>query len=35
MSPLLLFGLQFTFSLIIFSMVAKWYITPALNKPRS
>src|SRR6202521_4247501 len=32
MSPLLLFGLQFTFSLIIFSMVAKWYITPALNK---
>jgi hypothetical protein len=25
-------GLQFTLSLIIFSMVAKWYIAPALNK---
>jgi hypothetical protein len=28
----LLFGVQFTLSLIIFALVAKWYITPALNK---
>src|SRR5262249_37878175 len=32
MSAQLLFSMQFTFSLIIFSMVAKWYITPALNR---
>src|SRR5262245_59290243 len=32
MSAQLLLGLQFTFSLIIFSMIAKWYIMPALNK---
>ena len=32
MSPLSLFGVQFTLSVIIFSLVAKWYITPALNR---
>jgi hypothetical protein len=32
MNPQLLFGLQFTLSLVIFSMVAKWYIAPALDK---
>jgi hypothetical protein len=31
-SPSSLSGLQFVLSLIIFSMVAKWYIAPALNK---
>jgi hypothetical protein len=32
MNPQLLFGVQFTLSLIIFTMVAKWYIAPVLNK---
>ena len=32
MNPQLLFGVQFTLSLIIFAMVAKWYIAPALSK---
>jgi hypothetical protein len=31
-SPTSLSALQFTLSLIIFSLIAKWYITPALNK---
>jgi len=31
MNPLLLFSVQFTLSLIIFAMVAKWYIAPALD----
>src|SRR5438876_6896346 len=31
MSPMALLGLQFTFSLVLFALVAKWYITPALN----
>ena len=32
MNAQLLFGVQFTLSLIIFAMIAKWYISPALNK---
>ena len=32
MNPLLLFGVQFTLSLIIFAMIAQWYIAPALDK---
>ena len=32
MNPLLLFGVQFTLSVMIFAIVAKWYIAPALNK---
>lgn len=32
MSPFLLFGVQFTLSLVIFGMVAQWYITPALDR---
>ena len=32
MSPTALSGVQFTFSLIIFSLVAKWYVAPALNE---
>ena len=32
MNPLPLFGLQVTLSLVIFGIVAKWYIAPALNK---
>ena len=32
LNPLLLFGLQFTLSLILFAMAAKWYIAPALSK---
>ncbi len=32
MNPQLLFGVQFTLSLILFVMVARWYIAPALNK---
>jgi hypothetical protein len=32
MSPTTLFGVQFTFSLVVFALVAKWYITPALAK---
>lgn len=32
MSPMALFGLQFTFSCVLFALVAKWYITPALDK---
>ncbi len=32
MNPLLLFAVQFTLSLILFVMVARWYIAPALNK---
>ena len=27
-----LLGLQFTFSFVLFALVAKWYITPALDK---
>src|SRR6266852_8913128 len=32
MSPMALLGLQFTFSLVLFALLAKWYITPALDK---
>ena len=32
MSPTTLFGVQFTFSLVLFALVAKWYISPALRK---
>src|SRR6516225_1681680 len=32
MSPLLLFGLQFTLSLAIFALIAMWYIAPALDR---
>ena len=32
MSPSALSGLQFSLSLIIFSLIAKWYIAPALNR---
>jgi hypothetical protein len=32
MNPQLLFGVQFALSLIIFAILARWYITPALNK---
>ena len=31
MSPTTLLGVQFTFSLVLFSLVARWYITPTLN----
>ncbi|PWT86187.1 MAG: hypothetical protein C5B57_01580 [Blastocatellia bacterium] len=31
MSPTTLLSVQFTFSLVLFSLVAKWYISPALN----
>lgn len=32
MNPQLLFAVQFTLSLILFVMVSRWYIAPALNK---
>src|SRR5437667_6311158 len=32
MSPMALLGLQFTFSFVLFALVAKWYITPALDR---
>jgi len=32
MSPFLLFGLQFTLSLVIFALIAMWYIAPALDR---
>jgi len=32
MSPPTLFGVQFTFSLVLFALVAKWYIAPVLAK---
>ena len=32
MNPTCLSGLQFRLSVVIFSLVAKWYIAPALNK---
>jgi hypothetical protein len=32
MNPQLLFGVQFTLSLIIFVMVSRWYISPALGR---
>src|SRR5713101_4822214 len=32
MSPTALFGMQFTFSGVLFAVVAKWYIWPALNR---
>ena len=32
MSPTTLTGVQFTFSMVLFVLVAKWYISPALNK---
>jgi hypothetical protein len=32
MNAQLLFGVQFTLSLVIFGLVAKWYISPALDK---
>jgi hypothetical protein len=31
MSPTTLLGVQFTFSLVLFSLVARWYISPALS----
>src|SRR5215471_1267351 len=31
MTPTALLGVQFTFSLVLFSLVAKWYIAPALR----
>jgi hypothetical protein len=31
MSPTTLLGVQFTFSLVLFSLVATWYISPVLN----
>jgi len=32
MSPTTLLGVQFTFSLVLFALVAKWYISPALRR---
>ena len=32
MSPTTLTGVQFTFSMVLFALVAKWYISPALNR---
>jgi hypothetical protein len=32
MSPTTLTGLQFTFSTVLFALVAKWYIWPVLNR---
>jgi hypothetical protein len=32
MSPTTLTGVQFTFSTVLFALVAKWYISPALNR---
>src|SRR5215471_2342722 len=32
MSPTTLLGVQFTFSLVLFALVAKWYIAPVLAK---
>src|SRR6266849_616703 len=32
MSPTLLFGVQFTFSLVLSAIVARWYVVPALKK---
>ncbi len=34
MSPIALTGVQFTFSMVLFALVAKWYITPALDRLR-
>jgi len=31
MSPTTLLGVQFTFSLVLFGLVARWYISPALD----
>jgi len=31
MSPTTLMGVQFTFSLVLAGLVAKWYVSPALN----
>jgi hypothetical protein len=31
MSPTALMGVQFTFSVVLFALVAKWYISPALD----
>ena len=32
MSPTALLGVQFTFSLVLFALVANWYIAPALAR---
>ena len=32
MSPTTLFGVQFTFSTVLFAIVAKWYVSPALRR---
>jgi hypothetical protein len=32
MDPTALFGLQFTFSLVLCTMVAKWYVAPAIQR---
>jgi hypothetical protein len=32
MSPILLFAVQYTFSLLLSALVAKWYVAPALKK---
>lgn len=32
MSPTVLTGVQFTFSTVLFALIATWYILPALNK---
>ena len=32
MEPVVLFGIQFTMSLLAFSLIAVWYVAPRLSK---
>ena len=33
MPPIVLFGIQFTFSLIAYALIAWWYVAPRLSRP--
>ena len=30
--PIVLFGIQFTFTLVVYSLIARWYVTPRLSR---
>lgn len=30
--PIVLFGIQFTFTLVVYSLIARWYVEPRLSR---
>jgi hypothetical protein len=30
--PIVLFGIQFTFTLVVYSLIAHWYVAPRLSR---